>query len=230
MVNIQGRKGGGGNAQSPKESPDSLHSVATAKILLALGEGECAGGLTDKDIYLDGTPVRAQDGTLNFPGVTWEYRPGTQAQEYIQGIPSVENEISINTPLKQTQPWTRAISNTQLSALRIRLGLSPYIVGPGWSDFGSGNSTLDVIHNGYKIELKGLISAETGVTGNIMTLPEYLRPTESLRFTAYKNTGGARGTCLITISASGIVSIDDGTAPPVGSYVSLDGIGWRLKE
>lgn len=123
MVNIQGRKGGGGNAQSPKESPDSLHSVATAKILLALGEGECAGGLTDKDIYLDGTPVRAQDGTLNFPGVTWEYRPGTQAQEYIQGIPSVENEISINTPLKQTQPWTRAISNTQLSALRIRLGL-----------------------------------------------------------------------------------------------------------
>jgi predicted phage tail protein len=123
MANIQGRKGGGSNAQSPKESPDSLHSVATAKILLALSEGECAGGLTDKDIYLDGTPVRAQDGTLNFPGVTWEYRPGTQAQEYIQGIPSVENEITVNTPLKQTQPWTRAISNIQLSAIRIRLGL-----------------------------------------------------------------------------------------------------------
>jgi predicted phage tail protein len=123
MANIQGRKSGSSKPSSPKESPDSLHSVATAKILLALSEGECAGGLTDKDIYLDGTPVRAQDGTLNFPGVTWEYRPGTQAQEYIQGIPSVENEISINTPLKQTQPWTRAISNTQLSALRVRLGL-----------------------------------------------------------------------------------------------------------
>lgn len=123
MAHIQGRKSGSSKPSSPKESPDSLHSVATAKILLALSEGECAGGLTDKDIYLDGTPVRAQDGTLNFPGVTWEYRPGTQAQEYIQGIPSVENEISINTPLKQTQPWTRAISNTQLSALRVRLGL-----------------------------------------------------------------------------------------------------------
>lgn len=123
MAHIQGRKSGSSKPSSPKESPDSLHSVATAKILLALSEGECAGGLTDKDIYLDGTPVRAQDGTLNFPGVAWEYRPGTQAQEYIQGIPSVENEISINTPLKQTQPWTRAISNTQLSALRVRLGL-----------------------------------------------------------------------------------------------------------
>lgn len=123
MAHIQGCKSGSSKPSSPKESPDSLHSVATAKILLALSEGECAGGLTDKDIYLDGTPVRAQDGTLNFPGVTWEYRPGTQAQEYIQGIPSVENEISINTPLKQTQPWTRAISNTQLSALRVRLGL-----------------------------------------------------------------------------------------------------------
>jgi predicted phage tail protein len=123
MAHIQGRKSGSSKPSSPKESPDSLHSVATAKILLALSEGECSGGLTDKDIYLDGTPIRAQDGALNFPGVMWEYRPGTQAQEYILGLASVENEISINTPLKQTQPWTRAISNTQLSALRIRLGL-----------------------------------------------------------------------------------------------------------
>lgn len=69
MEKITGKKGGGGNPRTPHESPDSLQSIATAKILLALGEGEFAGGLTDKDIFLDGTPIRSADGTLNFPGV-----------------------------------------------------------------------------------------------------------------------------------------------------------------
>lgn len=52
---------------------------------------------------------------------------------------------------------------------------------------------------------------------------------ESLRFIAYKNTDGTRGMCLIGVSSSGIVSLDDGTAPAVGSYISLDGISWKLK-
>lgn len=122
MQLIQGNKGGGGSGRQPSESPDSLQSVARAKILLALAEGELGGTLDGKHIYLDGTPIMNADGSNNFPGVTWEYRPGTQAQTYIKGIPSVENEITINTELKQSQPWIRAINNTQLSAVRIRLG------------------------------------------------------------------------------------------------------------
>ncbi|EFV40433.1 hypothetical protein HMPREF0864_02164 [Enterobacteriaceae bacterium 9_2_54FAA] len=122
MQLIQGNKGGGGSGRQPSESPDSLQSVARAKILLALAEGELGGTLDGKHIYLDGTPIINADGSNNFPGVTWEYRPGTQAQTYIKGIPSVENEITINTELKQSQPWIRAINNTQLSAVRIRLG------------------------------------------------------------------------------------------------------------
>lgn len=122
MQLIQGKKGGGGGGRQPSESPDSLQSVARAKILLALAEGELGGTLDGKHIYLDGTPIINPDGSNNFPGVTWEYRPGTQAQTYIKGIPSVENEITVNTELKQSQPWIRAINNTQLSAVRIRLG------------------------------------------------------------------------------------------------------------
>jgi len=122
MQLIQGNKGGGGSGRQPSESPDSLQSVARAKILLALAEGELGGTLDGKHIYLDGTPIINADGSNNFPGVTWEYRPGTQAQTYIKGIPSVENEITINTELKQSQPWIRTINNTQLSAVRIRLG------------------------------------------------------------------------------------------------------------
>ncbi|EPK8265073.1 hypothetical protein L9C79_005120, partial [Klebsiella pneumoniae] len=83
---IKGRKGGGSKQRTPTEQPDDLQSVAKAKILLALGEGEFAGGLTGKDIYLDGTPLENADGSQNFSGVSWEFRPGTQAQTYIQGI------------------------------------------------------------------------------------------------------------------------------------------------
>lgn len=119
---IQGRKGGGGGGHTPTESPDSIQSIARAKILLALGEGEFAGGLDGTNIFLDGTPLQAPDGTSNFPGVQWEFRPGTQSQSYIQGIPGAENEISIGTELKSSQPWVRSISNTQLSAVRLRIG------------------------------------------------------------------------------------------------------------
>ncbi len=55
---IKGRKGGGSKQRTPTEQPDDLQSVAKAKILLALGEGEFAGGLTGKDIYLDGTRLK----------------------------------------------------------------------------------------------------------------------------------------------------------------------------
>ncbi|HCB1915889.1 TPA: host specificity protein J, partial [Citrobacter braakii] len=96
-------------------------SVAKAKILVALGEGEFAGQLTGKDIYLDGTALENADGSQNFSGVTWEFRAGTQAQKYIQGIPGTENEISVGTEVSSATAWTRTFTNTQLSAVRLRL-------------------------------------------------------------------------------------------------------------
>ena len=118
---IKGRKGGGSKQRTPTEQPDDLQSVAKAKILLALGEGEFAGGLTGKDIYLDGTPLENADGSQNFSGVSWEFRPGTQAQTYIQGIPGTENEISVGTEVSSKTAWTHTFTNTQLSAVRVRL-------------------------------------------------------------------------------------------------------------
>ena len=118
---IKGRKGGGSKQRTPTEQPDDLQSVAKAKILLALGEGEFTGGLTGKDIYLDGTPLENADGSQNFSGVSWEFRPGTQAQTYIQGIPGTENEISVGTEVSSKTAWTHTFTNTQLSAVRVRL-------------------------------------------------------------------------------------------------------------
>ncbi|HIB8524865.1 TPA: phage tail protein [Enterobacter cloacae] len=118
---ITGRKGGSSSSRTPTEQPDDLQSVAKAKILVALGEGEFAGQLTGKDIYLDGTALENADGSQNFSGVAWEFRPGTQAQKYIQGIPGTENEISVGTAVSSTTAWTHTFTNTQLSAVRLRL-------------------------------------------------------------------------------------------------------------
>ncbi|WP_370883805.1 host specificity protein J [Enterobacter cloacae complex sp. 2015409] len=118
---IKGRKGGSSSSRTPTEQPDDLQSVAKAKILLALGEGEFAGGLTARDIYLDGTALENADGSQNFSGVAWEFRSGTQAQKYIQGIPGTENEINVGSEVSSSTAWTRTFTNTQLSAVRLRL-------------------------------------------------------------------------------------------------------------
>ena len=118
---IKGRKGGSSSSRTPTEQPDDLQSVAKAKILVALGEGEFAGQLTGKNIYLDGTALENTDGSQNFSGVTWEFRAGTQAQNYIQGIPGTENEINVGTEVSSATAWTRTFTNTQLSAVRLRL-------------------------------------------------------------------------------------------------------------
>ncbi|EMN8651916.1 phage protein [Pseudomonas aeruginosa BWHPSA020] len=117
---LAGRKGGSSKPKQPVEAPDSLRSVAMAKILLAVGEGEFAGVPSERDIYLDNTPLMDPSGNLNFPNVKWEWRAGAVDPDYIPGIPAVENETSVNVELRSDTPWVRSLSNTQLSAVRLR--------------------------------------------------------------------------------------------------------------
>lgn len=118
---IHGEKGGSSKPKSPTEASDSLRSTNLAKLLIAVGEGEFDSVPTDYDIYLDNTPIRDASGNYNFPNVKWDWRPGSVDQTYIPGIPSVENETSLNVELHSDAPWVRSITNTQLSAVRMRL-------------------------------------------------------------------------------------------------------------
>lgn len=138
---IAGAKGGSSKPKTPVEAPDSLRSTNIASILLAVGEGEFDGTPTDRDIYLDNTPIMDASGNLNFPGVKWEWRPGSIDQEYIKGIPAVENETTVNVELRSDAPFSRALTNTQLSRLRLRFTW-PRL----YSQDSNGNT------NGYRIE------------------------------------------------------------------------------
>lgn len=138
---IAGAKGGSSKPKAPVESPDTLQSTNIASILLAVGEGEFDGTPTDRDIYLDNTPIMDASGNVNFPGVKWEWRPGSIDQEYIKGIPAVENETTVNVELRSDAPFSRALTNTQLSRLRLRFTW-PRL----YSQDSNGNT------NGYRIE------------------------------------------------------------------------------
>ncbi|WP_120211390.1 host specificity protein J [Xenorhabdus ehlersii] len=149
-MTITGAKGGGGG-RTPVEMPDNIQSNAKARVLLALGEGEFAGGLAGTNIYLDNTPIIGPDGTPNFEGVRWEFRPGTQYQEYIKGMPAAENEIRIGTEIKAVAPWTKYISNTKLSAVRVRLG---------WPALRMQKENADTV--GYRIDFSIELSTDGG--------------------------------------------------------------------
>ncbi len=114
----------GSNGRTPVETPDSLHSMAVARIIDLVSEGEIRGLVAgNQSIYLNQVPIQNPDGGLNFAGVAVDTRSGTQDQEYIPGFPSVENEISVNVELRSDQPVVRTVSGSDLSAVRIRLAV-----------------------------------------------------------------------------------------------------------
>lgn len=122
---LAGSKGGGAKPRPSVEAPDSLQSTAYARILDLVSEGEIVGLKNDaRSVFLDETPLANDDGSLNFNGVTLDVRTGSQDQAHIPGFPAVENETVAAVELRSDQPWTKAFSNLQLSAVRIRLAVA----------------------------------------------------------------------------------------------------------
>ncbi len=157
-IDIHGAKGGEEKQKTPTEAPDSLRSVAIAKMLIAIGEGEFEGTPTARDIYLDNTPLQDPQGNMNFPNVKWEWRTGAVDQTYIQGIPSIENETTISTELRSGTPWVRAITNTQLSAVRVRFA---------WPALQSVDASGNI--NGYRIEYKVELATDGGAYQQVLS-------------------------------------------------------------
>ncbi len=151
---------GGGNARTPVETPDSLHSISYAKILDLISEGEIRGLVAgNQSVYLNQVPIQNSDGTLNFAGVRVETRAGTQDQEYIAGFPSVENEVTVGVELRSNAPVVRTVSGADLSAVRIRFSV------PALQRQNTENGDTE----GYAIEYAIDLSVNGGAFSTVLT-------------------------------------------------------------
>ena len=158
LLVIHGAKGGSDKPKTPTEAPDSLRSIALAKMLIAVGEGEFDGIPTAKNIYLDNTPLQDEQGNFNFSNVKWEWRTGSVEQPYIPGIPSVENETTLGIELRSGTPWVRSINNIQLSAIRLRFA---------WPMLQSIDESGNI--NGYRIEYKVEVATDGGAYQQVLS-------------------------------------------------------------
>ncbi|NLN56480.1 MAG: phage tail protein [Gammaproteobacteria bacterium] len=123
---IKGAKKGSGEARKAVIAPDSAQSKTYIKILYGLSEGEVEGlanGL--QSVYLEETPLHNPNGGSNFQDIQFDFRHGTNDQTHIEGFPDISSETAINVELVSGTPWVRAISNTDLDAVRIRFKWGP---------------------------------------------------------------------------------------------------------
>ncbi|VVE05558.1 host specificity protein J [Pandoraea morbifera] len=151
---------GGGDSRTPTESPDSLHSIAYAKVLDAVSEGDVVGLVNGlQSVYLDSTPILNPDGTANFQNVSVDVRTGTQDQAYIPGFPAVESEATVGVTLTSAVPWVRAISNTQLSAVRITMAV------PALSQANTSNGDI----TGYRVEYAIDLATSSGAFQEVLS-------------------------------------------------------------
>ncbi|MFV3380268.1 host specificity protein J [Pseudomonas sp. NY15354] len=117
-----GGSGSGGSSRTPVEAPNTLRSVATARIIDLLGEGPIVGLVNGlKSVFLDDTPLQAADGSYNFSGMTVAVRTGEASQAPISGFPAVENEVDVSTQLEELAPIVRSVTNLEVDAVRIKV-------------------------------------------------------------------------------------------------------------
>jgi len=162
VVGFGGGKGGGAG-RSPKESPDSLHSTAYARVVDLVSEGEVYGpahGLNGalRDVYLDGTPIANEDGSLNFQDVAIDFRAGTQTQDPLPGFPASEVTAAVNVELTAAVPWVKSFTNVQLSAVRITLAVN----GLSLANTSNGDIT------GYRVEYRIELSTDGGAYREVL--------------------------------------------------------------
>jgi len=109
--------------RQPVEEANNLFSVAFAKTVYAISEGEIEGfpNSAEEDIFLDSTPIQNPDGTRNFTGFTIDSRTGTdETQTPMLGFSTVENTEGVNTNVTiATGPITRTISDVDVERCRV---------------------------------------------------------------------------------------------------------------
>ncbi|MDY7554221.1 DUF1983 domain-containing protein [Pseudomonas sp. FG1] len=119
---VIGGKGGEAKQKQPSIASNSVPSISTVRITYLWSWGPIVGLVDDlRSVKLNGTPVKAADGTINYPSVKWQFRSGELNQERLEGIQESSNEIDVKKELIYGTPWLHTITNSMSDAVRIRL-------------------------------------------------------------------------------------------------------------
>lgn len=140
--------GGGGGGGSANVTKDNLDSRQVARIIDLLGEGEIAGfpsardyspGTTAynnallKDVFFNNTPVlregadpnnvQASDYNFDTTGAVFEFRAGTQGQDYTANVGDAnQRTFQVSTKVTYSAPVTRSITDTDVNSVRVTIG------------------------------------------------------------------------------------------------------------
>ncbi|EZI28962.1 host specificity protein J [Pseudomonas extremaustralis] len=149
---VIGGKGGQAKQKQPSIASNSVPSISTARITYLWSWGPIVGPVDGlRSVKLNGTPVQAPDGTINYPTVKWQFRPGELNQTRLEGIAESSNEIDVKTELVYGTPWLHTITNSVIDAVRLRLS---------WPALRSQDSSGNI--SGVRIDYAVDISTDNG--------------------------------------------------------------------
>jgi len=156
---VMGAKGGQAKQKQPSIASNSVPSIATARIVYLWSWGPIVGPVDGlRSVRLDGTPIQAQDGTINYPGVKWQFRSGELNQPRLEGVSESSNEIAVGQELLTTAPWLHTINNAMIDAVRLRLS---------WPQLQSQDASGNI--NGVRVDYAVDISTDNGPYVQVLT-------------------------------------------------------------
>jgi predicted phage tail protein len=156
---VTGSKGGQSKPKQPSIASNSVPSLATARLVYIWSWGPIVGPVDGlRSVRLDGTPIQAQDGTINYPVVKWQFRSGELHQERLSGVTESSNEIAIGQELRTSTPWLYSINNSVIDAARVRLS---------WPTLQSQDASGNI--NGVRIDYAIDVSTDNGPYVTVLT-------------------------------------------------------------
>lgn len=130
MARLIGRKSGkdgSGASSTASESPNTLNSLSTAKIIEVVSHGECVGLANAtyplRSVYFDNTVTQNSDGSNNYTGLAVDYRTGLPDQSPFVGFSDTETQYVVGTLITHATPIVYTITNDYIDAVRVTIAI-----------------------------------------------------------------------------------------------------------
>lgn len=118
---------GGGKASTPRLIDDNLRSKQYYRVLDLISEGPIYGPVDQQHLssfMLNKTPITDAAGNVSVNGVSVAWRPGSEAQEPINGFSAIEATTIVNAAVTYDTPIVRTITDQDVTRVRFNLGVT----------------------------------------------------------------------------------------------------------